>query len=98
MQRRLRKWIFHSAAHQIVADYLTSHGVTPDILRVQGCSTFEPVVQHEYTAISKEQNRRVEVEVTPTLVDELQQQPTTAHSQAEQSTAAPTTQAAIPAD
>jgi flagellar motor protein MotB len=83
---------------QIIADYLTAHGVTPDILRVQGCSTFEPVVQHEYTAISKEQNRRVEVEVTPTLVDELQQQPTTAHSQAEQSAPAPTTQAAIPVD
>ena len=83
---------------QIVADYLTDHGVSPDILRVQGCSTFEPVAQHEYTALSKEVNRRVEVEVTPTLVDELQQQPTAATSPSAQSGPAPTTQAAVPTE
>ncbi len=82
---------------QAVADYLTSHGVSPDILRVQGCSTFEPVIQHEYTAMSKEVNRRVEVEVTPTLVDELQQ-PTTATSPAAQSSLPTTTQTAVPAE
>jgi flagellar motor protein MotB len=61
---------------QAVADYLTAHGVEPDILRVQGCSIFEPVVQREYTPLSQELNRRVEVEVTPTLVGDLQQKPT----------------------
>ncbi len=59
---------------QAVADYLTAHGVTPDILRVQGCSTFEPVVQRDYSPNSQTQNRRVEVEVTPTLVSALQSQ------------------------
>jgi flagellar motor protein MotB len=58
---------------QAVADYLTAHAVSPDMLRVQGCSTFEPVVQHEYTPLSQEVNRRVEVEATPTLIPELQQ-------------------------
>jgi len=82
---------------QAVADYLTAHGVSPDILRVQGCSSFEPVVQHEYTEMSKEVNRRVEVEVTPTLVDDLQQ-PTTSPSPSTQAESAPTTQAAVPAD
>jgi flagellar motor protein MotB len=81
---------------QAVSDYLTSHGVSPDILRVQGCSTFEPVLQHEYTTLSKEVNRRVEVEVTPTLVDELQQPATSPSAEAEQQ--APTTQAAVPTE
>jgi outer membrane protein OmpA-like peptidoglycan-associated protein len=58
---------------QAAADYLTSHGVSPDILRVQGCSTFEPVIQREYSPASQVMNRRVEVEVTPTLVADLQQ-------------------------
>jgi outer membrane protein OmpA-like peptidoglycan-associated protein len=57
---------------QAVCDYLTRHGVDPQILRVQGCSTFEPVVQREYEPDSQELNRRVEVESTPTLVKELQ--------------------------
>jgi chemotaxis protein MotB len=60
---------------QAVADYLTAHGVEPEILRVQGCSTFEPVVQHEYTPAAQDLNRRVEVDVSPTLVEELQQHP-----------------------
>lgn len=57
---------------QAVADYLTTHNVEPDILRVQGCSTFEPVAQHRFTANSQANNRRVEVEVTSTLVSDLQ--------------------------
>jgi flagellar motor protein MotB len=66
---------------QAAADYLTGHGVSPDILRVQGCSTFEPVVQREYSPASQEMNRRVEVEVTPTLVADLQQSvPSTSRS------------------
>jgi flagellar motor protein MotB len=74
---------------QVSAAYLTAHGVSPDILRVQGCSTFEPVVQHEYSVTSQEMNRRVEVEVTPTLVTDLQQQPT--GSKAASYTASPPT-------
>jgi outer membrane protein OmpA-like peptidoglycan-associated protein len=58
-----------------VADYLTAKGVEPDILRVQGCSTFEPVIQRRYGPDAQANNRRVEVEVTATLVGELQDQP-----------------------
>jgi len=57
---------------QAAADYLTSQGVDPALMRVEGCSTFEPVVQHEYTPEALEANRRVEVEATATLIDELQ--------------------------
>jgi outer membrane protein OmpA-like peptidoglycan-associated protein len=55
-----------------VADELVSRGVSPDIIRVQGCSTFEPVLQRTYTADAQALNRRVEVEATATLVEELQ--------------------------
>jgi outer membrane protein OmpA-like peptidoglycan-associated protein len=57
---------------QAVSDYLTSRGVEPEILRVQGCSTFEPVVQRAYTPESQAVNRRVDVDATATLVPELQ--------------------------
>jgi outer membrane protein OmpA-like peptidoglycan-associated protein len=60
---------------QKVADYLTSKGVSPDILRVQGCSTFEPVQQRAYTTHAQASNRRVEVEVTATLVEQFQDKP-----------------------
>jgi len=72
---------------QFVADYLTSKGVSPDILRVQGCSTFEPVQQRAYTPDMQAMNRRVEVEATATLVGDLQdrskQAPTTLTTPAE---------------
>jgi chemotaxis protein MotB len=57
---------------KVVADYLVSRGVAPEILRVLGCSTFEPLIQRAYTPELKLQNRRVEVESTTTLVVELQ--------------------------
>ena len=57
---------------QAAADYLVGKGVSPDILRVEGCGTFEPVVQREYTPDVQAGNRRVEVEVTPTPVSNLQ--------------------------
>jgi len=57
---------------QAVADYLTTHGVEPDILRVQGCSTFEPVAQRAYSTNTQAVNRRVEVEATATLVQDRQ--------------------------
>jgi chemotaxis protein MotB len=61
---------------QAAADYLTERGVDPQILRVQGCSTFEPLTQRQYTADSQRLNRRVEVEATATLLDELQKSDT----------------------
>ena len=57
---------------QSVADYLTSQGVSPEILRVQGCSTFEPVKQRAYASDALQMNRRVEVLSTPDLIDSLQ--------------------------
>ena len=60
---------------QAAADYLTSQRVEPEILRVQGCSTFEPVSLGAYTDDAHAQNRRVEVEATDTLVDERQDRP-----------------------
>ena len=57
---------------QIVADYLTELKVSPDVLRVQGCSIFEPVVQRAYAEGQRVLNRRVEVEVTDTIVEERQ--------------------------
>jgi flagellar motor protein MotB len=63
---------------QAAADYLISQGVAPALLRVQGCSTYEPIVEHEYTPEALQANRRVEVEATSMLVDDLQdQQPST---------------------
>jgi outer membrane protein OmpA-like peptidoglycan-associated protein len=57
---------------QAVADWLVRDGVEPAILRVQGCSTFEPVAQRAYTASAQAQNRRVEVEATANLLEERQ--------------------------
>ncbi len=57
---------------QAVADRLIAAHVEPDVLRVQGCSTFEPVKQRAYSNASQSVNRRVEVEVTATLVSEMQ--------------------------
>lgn len=57
------------------ADYLVSKGVEPDILRVLGCSTFEPVARRAYLPAVRQLNRRVEVEATQTLVRDLQDSP-----------------------
>ena len=57
---------------QAVADYLTKHGVESEIIRVQGCSTFEPIIQRDYQIGAQAKNRRVEVEATSTLVQERQ--------------------------
>ena len=43
-----------------------------ETIRVQGCSTYEPVVQRAYTGDAKTLNRRVEVEATGTLVKDMQ--------------------------
>jgi len=55
---------------QTAADYLMSRGVSPEVLRVQGCSTFEPVRQRAYDSNAQSENRRVEVETTSEIVDD----------------------------
>jgi chemotaxis protein MotB len=62
---------------QAAADYLVTRGVDRKTLRVQGCSTYEPLVQRAYTSETRSQNRRVEVESTATLVKDLQDSPKT---------------------
>jgi outer membrane protein OmpA-like peptidoglycan-associated protein len=57
---------------QAAADFLTTLNVSPEVMRVQGCSTFEPVVQRAYAEGERTLNRRVEVEVTDTIVEERQ--------------------------
>jgi outer membrane protein OmpA-like peptidoglycan-associated protein len=57
---------------QACADYLTSAGVSPDIMRVQGCSYFEPITRRAYSVEAQRSNRRVEVGVTNLLVRDLQ--------------------------
>ena len=57
---------------QAAADYLTSRGVQSEILRVVGCSTFEPVKQRAYGADLQAMNRRVEIEVTAELLESRQ--------------------------
>jgi hypothetical protein len=60
---------------EAAADYLVSHGVDPQVLRPVGASTFEPVNIRAYTPEAIAMNRRVEVEVTSTLVSERQGKP-----------------------
>ncbi|MDB5171948.1 MAG: motB [Phycisphaerales bacterium] len=57
---------------QASADYLASRGVQSEILRVVGCSTFEPIKQRAYGADLQAMNRRVEVEVTAELLESRQ--------------------------
>ena len=57
---------------QAAADYLMAHGVSPEVLRVEGCSTFEPIRQRAYSATAQADNRRVEIEWTSELVEERQ--------------------------
>jgi outer membrane protein OmpA-like peptidoglycan-associated protein len=57
---------------QAVADWLMAKGVAPDALRVQGCSTFEPIHQHAYKAEEQAENRRVEIEWTSQLISDRQ--------------------------
>lgn len=58
---------------QVVADYLTAMGVDPEVMRVQGCSTFEPIVQRAYSDNLNVNNRRVEVESSDSPVSERQE-------------------------
>jgi len=60
------------------ADYLVSRGVDPQVVRPVGASIYEPVNVHAYTPEAVAINRRVEVEVTSTLVSERQGKPVSA--------------------
>lgn len=57
---------------QAVADYLVSKGIDPEVLRLQGCGTFEPVRSGDPSANGQTLNRRVEVFTSDTRVEELQ--------------------------
>lgn len=57
---------------EVVAGYLIAQGVDPEILRPQGCGTYEPVAQRAYGQNSQAVNRRVEVEATAMLVEDFQ--------------------------
>jgi outer membrane protein OmpA-like peptidoglycan-associated protein len=57
---------------QAASDYLVARGVSPDVLRVQGCSTFEPLQQNAYTRAAQSVNRRVDVFSTDLIVRDLQ--------------------------
>ncbi len=71
-RRPSRRWTCRFAAAQAIADILVAQGVQPDILRVQGCSTFEPIAQRVYDAAQQSPNRRVEIEATAELVGDRQ--------------------------
>jgi chemotaxis protein MotB len=60
---------------QAVANFLASKGVDPRLIRVQGCSTYEPLTERQYTENSQALNRRVEVEATNTILDDMQDKP-----------------------
>lgn len=51
-----------------VVEYLVSKGVSPEILRIQGCGTFEPVKLRAYNEADRRNNRRAEIEATDQLV------------------------------
>ena len=55
---------------QVIAAELESKGVDPETLRIEGCSVYEPVNLRAYTPEAIAPNRRVEIDVTSTLVDE----------------------------
>ena len=57
---------------QLVSDYLISAGVDARVLRVQGCSTFEPVTKQAYSEQKNSQNRRVEVESSDNTLSDVQ--------------------------
>ena len=64
---------------QNVADLLIAAGVDPEVLRVQGCSTFEPVVQRAYSDDQNIKNRRVEIEGSDSSVSDRQDTAKTTH-------------------
>ena len=57
---------------EAAANFLQTQGVDPALIRVQGCSSYEPVVRDQYGMDGLRPNRRVEVEAMSTLLDDLQ--------------------------
>lgn len=55
-----------------VRELLIEEGVSPDVLRIEGCSTYEPAKQRKPGVEGQILNRRVEIEVTDQLVGERQ--------------------------
>jgi flagellar motor protein MotB len=72
--------------------YLVEKGVEPRVLRVQGCSTFEPMIKQQYSADAQRHNRRIEVEATATLLDDLA--PSTSNNDAKSASEGSATQPA----
>jgi flagellar motor protein MotB len=60
---------------QAAANFLVTRGVDPHLIRVQGCSTFEPLTERQYTVDSQLLNRRIEVEATNQIFDDSDQHP-----------------------
>lgn len=60
------------ARAEAIADVLIAEGVSAEVIRVQGCSTWEPVAQRRFSPQAQAINRRAEVEVTNQLVEERQ--------------------------
>lgn len=57
---------------QTAVDYLSSLGVSQELLRVQGCSTYEPLRQRAYDSASQAANRRIEIVWTSELLKDRQ--------------------------
>lgn len=91
-----KQWDLSTRRANAVRRYLMAHGVSEDVLRVQGSSHFEAVTQHQYTPDSQRLNRRVEVEVTSTRVDQRQDPPDPAKPVSQENPAPNSTQTAAP--
>jgi outer membrane protein OmpA-like peptidoglycan-associated protein len=59
---------------EAVARLLVEEGVLPEVIRVQGCSTFEPIRQRQFGPDAQVPNRRVEIESTDQTVEDRQSQ------------------------
>lgn len=60
---------------EAVAKLLIDEGIRPEVIRVQGCSTFEPARQRQFGPNAQVVNRRVEIESTDQLVEDRQDRP-----------------------
>ena len=83
---------------QAAADYLISKRVEPDTLRVQGCSTFEPISRGNPSPEAQATNRRVEIETTASLVGDRQDSPKRAQALGHAPLPAPTAPAPVAAE
>jgi outer membrane protein OmpA-like peptidoglycan-associated protein len=63
-----------AARAEAVAEVLMAEGVSAEVIRVQGCSVWEPVRQRRFDGNAQAANRRVEIEVSDQLVKDRQDQ------------------------